>query len=304
MAQEFVNCTILEPFNRTAPSGFDPTAANDELVYVGSARGWGENVYKIVSNVGHNLTYRFATPQGDALIKYRLLTSSHEVAGLAPTFDSTFGVLVGSADFAGWVIYDQFYTATQQFRVEGVGSNSGVAAVTRNIAAPSNVNTYRGPRFMRVNWDNNDRTLKVKIWHYNQAEPATWQHNATNVNLGGGLQLLWSGNYFLSFDLHWVAVSNISRDPAYKAMLGASETTVYTGGNKVVTVTVRDENDMPLASSKVRLYHQFTGAFLSESTTNSMGVATFDDVKTGDFCYVIAVRPAGGDVSFNFQNRN
>lgn len=309
MAQNFINCSIIEPYSVVAPTGFEPTSADPDLIFFGPARGWVDDVLRVTSSgTGLTLTTVRSYTQGDLLLKYRLLSPAIEL--LAPgdpalATDQSFTVQIGT-DVQGWFFNDQFYTATQKFEVRGVGRNDGTTIPTTNIPAAAGVASYRGPRYMRINWVTAPANLRAKVWHFDKAEPATWQYTATGqpVTAAGPVIITFSSAYEMELDLHWVAISDVPTEPAYKASVTASELTTYPGGAKRVAVRqIVDDNNMPVAASTVRLYHQLTGAFLGETVTDAMGMASFETVNTDGLCYAIAQRTTGGDVVDNFLNK-
>ena len=309
MAQKFINCAIVEPNSFSLPDGFASGLADSDLLYVGLARGWGENVYRVVSNaVGLSLGTTDTYTQGDLLVKYRLWTAI-EIPGPGPNppalaFDQNFSVDIGDAGGNGWRFDDQFHAATQQFRVRGTGRNQGTDA-TVNIPAAAAVATYRGPRYMRINWTSAG-VLRAKVWQYDKAEPSSWQHAPIGqaVTSASPVNLIVSSAYECSLDLHWVAISDTPSEPAYKATVAANDTTTFPGGSKTVALRrVVDSANMALANAVVRLYHQSTGAFLGSGTTDAQGMVSITGVNTDALCYAIVTRPAGGDIMESFLNR-
>lgn len=170
---------------------------------------------------------------------------------------------------------------------------------------------------MRINW-NTSGIVKAKVWQHDKDEPTAWQRTTTasgtpgdSISIAqmptsaGDISLSWFSGYEYSFDLHWVAISDNPSEPAYKARVTTPDRTTYPGGFRTVAVRqILDDSNMPIANAKVRLYHQLTGAFLDELTTDAQGMVSFESVNTDGLCYAIATRATGGDVMDNFLNKD
>lgn len=288
MAQQFINCTILEPFSPTNPPGFVEGQIDSDMIFVGAARGESENVYKVVGGgTAHSLQLPDTYASGELLIKYRSVEYSWQATGTASTDVKVFGVSIGGAN--GFQVFDQF--AANKVVIQGLGTNSATR-VEQPLQTVAGVRS----RFMRLNWSFN--RWRVKIWQIRQTEPINWNAQSAdppnNPALAPGpVVLSWSESYFYAFDLHWLAIADSDLETAVGTL---------PGGNKTITLMVMDTNNRPVSGATVYLYHQATGARLGQTTSDSSGAASFDNVFTADLCYALVNRPTTVTVA-NFLNK-